>query len=584
MARTSKYANIDKAMSSSANWKAGLYLRLSKEDGDKDDDEKLESDSISIQRFIIEDFLIDNTDIEIVAEYSDDGYSGSNFDRPEFLKMIEDIRLGRINCVIVKDLSRFGRNYLEAGQYLDIFFPVMGIRFISVNDNIDSHLLPSSMNNISVSFKNVMNEEYCRDISNKIRSTFVAKFENGEYLCGFALYGYERDSNNKGKLLIDPPAACVVKQIFQWFAEGKSYRWITFKLNELGVPSPAKYKSEKYSNYRKDINKRGLWCIQTIRNILQNRTYTGDLVQGVHETISHKVKKLRKLSPDKWIIIENHHDPIVDKNLYFSLQTIINRDTRVSQNTKELALFAGFLKCADCGKLLVKKMSGHKNLRDLYHYYTCSTYNNQTKSACTRHTTRSDILERIILKVIKRYIDIAVLMSRVIEKINKSPQKKASTEKIEMLLQVKYKEKAKLENILLDLYPDYKNELISKSQYLLLKEKYESEIKIIENNIINLSKTLEQDKKGVDSSNAFIKNFTMHKNIDKLTRELLIALIDVIIVHKDGELEIVFKFDDDLERAINYINANENIINGNNSDLVPMKGLLAQARIMMEAV
>lgn len=315
MARTSKYTNINKAVPSTAKWRAGLYLRLSKEDGDKDDDGKLESDSISSQRLIIEDFLIENPDIDVVSEYSDDGYTGANFDRPEFLRMIEDIRLGRVNCVIVKDLSRFGRNYLEAGQYLDIFFPVMDVRFVSVNDNIDSYLFPSSMDNISVSFKNVMNEEYCRDISKKVRSTFVAKFENGEYLCGFALYGYERDPNNRGKLLVDPKAASVIKQIFQWFAEGKTYRWITFKLNELGVPSPSKYKAEKYPNYRRDINRKGLWCIQTIKNILQNRTYAGDLVQGVHETISHKVKKLRKIDPDKWVIIENHHEAIVDKNL-----------------------------------------------------------------------------------------------------------------------------------------------------------------------------------------------------------------------------------------------------------------------------
>lgn len=578
MARTSKYTNINKAVPSTAKWRAGLYLRLSKEDGDKDDDGKLESDSISSQRLIIEDFLIENPDIDVVSKYSDDGYTGANFDRPEFLRMIEDIRLGRVNCVIVKDLSRFGRNYLEAGQYLDIFFPVMDVRFVSVNDNIDSYLFPSSMDNISVSFKNVMNEEYCRDISKKVRSTFVAKFENGEYLCGFALYGYERDPNNRGKLLVDPKAASVIKQIFQWFAEGKTYRWITFKLNELGVPSPSKYKAEKYPNYRRDINRKGLWCIQTIKNILQNRTYAGDLVQGVHETISHKVKKLRKIDPDKWVIIENHHEAIVDKNLYFNLQKMINRDMRASQKTKELALFSGFLKCADCGRQLVKKMPGHKNLRELYHYYTCSTYDMQTKAACTRHTTRSDILERVVLTVISKYIDMAVVMEELIEAINKSPKKTAATEKIEALFQEKRKEKIKIENILLDLYPDYKNELISRAQYLLLKEKYENEISNINAVINNLSQILEQEKEGIDGSNEFIKNFTKFKYLDKLTREVLIALIDVIYVHEGGGLEIVFKFQDAFKRAVDYINANKTIIDNNR--FVPIDDFIA--RVSME--
>ena len=560
MARTSKYNDIDKAVSSTSKWRAGLYLRISKEDGDKDDDDKLESDSISSQRFIIEDFLVENPDIQVYDEYTDDGYTGVNFDRPDFIRMIEEIRLGRINCVIVKDLSRFGRNYLEAGQYLDVFFPVMDIRFISVNDIIDSFMLPSSMNNISVSFKNVMNEEYCRDISHKIRSTFVAKFENGEYLCGFALYGYERDPVNRGKLLVDPVAGEVIKQIFQWFAEGKTYRWITFKLNELGIPSPSKYKSEKYPNYRKDQNKKGLWNIQTIKTILQNRTYAGDLVQGVHEKINHKVKKLRKTSPDKWVINENHHEALVDKDVFFGLQKIINRDMRVSQKTKELALFSGFLKCADCGRQMVKKMIGHKKFRDIYHYYTCTTYDMRTKTACTRHTTRSDVLERVVFSVITKYIATAVDMDELIDKINRSPKKTAATSKIRSMLDAKEREKTKIENVLLDLYPDYKTELISKTQYLTLKERYETQLKDINAVIENLNKTLEQEKTGIDGSNDFIKHFLQYRNIEKLSREILIALIDIIYVHEGGRLEIVLKFQDAFQRAVDYINANKDVL------------------------
>lgn len=578
MARTSKYSNINKAMSSTVKWKAGLYLRLSKEDGDKDDEGKLESDSISSQRHIIEDYLIENPDIELMSEYADDGYTGANFDRPDFKRMIDDIRLGQINCVIVKDLSRFGRNYLEAGQYLDIFFPVMNVRFISINDNIDSHIFPSSMDNISVSFKNVMNEEYCRDISKKIRSTFVAKFENGEYLCGFALYGYEKDPNNRGKLLIDPIAAEVIRQIFQWFAEGKTYRWITFKLNELGVPNPAKYKSEKYLNYRKDIGERGLWHIQTIKNILKNRTYTGDLVQGVHEKISHKLKKIRKTPPDKWVIIENHHEAIVDKQLFFNLQQIINRDMRVSQKTKELALFSGFLRCADCGRQMVKRLAGHKEFRDIYHYYTCATYDMQTKAVCTRHTTRSDVLERVVYTVITKYIAMAIDMEKLIESINSSPQKTASNSKIEALLRAKEKEKLKIENILLDLYPDFKNELISKAQYLCLKEKYETKINEIKANIDNLTKILEQEKEGIDGTNDFIKNFVKFKHVDKLTRELLIALVDIIFVYEGGGVEIVFKFQDAFQRAVDYINTNKSLIA--DSNFVPTNELKERVNLV----
>lgn len=556
MARTSKYANIDKAMSSTATWKAGLYLRLSKEDGDKDDSSKLESDSINSQRLIIEDFLSENPDIQFVSEYSDDGYTGINFNRPEFQRMLEDIRLGSINCVIVKDLSRFGRNYLEAGQYLDVFFPVMDIRFISVVDNIDSFLYPSSMNNISVSFKNVMNEEYSRDISNKIRSTFAAKRENGEYICGFALYGYVRDKVNRGQLLIDSEAADVVRRIFQWFTEGLSYRMITFRLNEMGIPNPAAYKSLKYPNFHHPNNNGGLWHMNTVKSILQNRMYTGDLVQGKYEKVNHKVKKIRKLSQDRWIIVENHHEPIVDKTLFFSIQELINRDIRISQKTKELALFAGFLRCADCGRQMVKKNASREESRKRYHYYICGTYDFMTKSACTRHTTRSDVLEQTVYAVISNYINIAVNIEEFINQINSSPQKRTATAQLEALLRDKEKEKTKIENILLDLYPDFKNELISKSQYLLLKEKYETELNAICQNIETLNKTLKEAEEGVDGSNEFIRNFKKYRNFEKLTRDVLISLVDVIYIHKDGMIDIRLKFHDSFKRAIDYVNTN----------------------------
>lgn len=560
MARTSKYIDINEAVSATTKWKAGLYLRLSKEDGDKDDESKLESDSINSQRLIMEDFLAENPDIELVSEYPDDGFTGTNFNRPEFIRMIEDIRMGRINCVIVKDLSRFGRNYLEAGEYLEVFFPVMDIRFISVVDNIDSYLFPSSMNNISVSFKNVMNEEYCRDISNKIRSTFVAKRENGEYICGFALYGYVRDEINKGQILVDPEAADIVRQIFDWFAQGMSYRSITFKLNEMGIPNPAKYKSQRYPNYHRSNNRSGLWSIQTVKNILSNRMYTGDLVQGKYEKVNHKVKKIRKLSEDKWVIIENHHEAIVDKTIFFSIQEIMKRDIRISQKTKELALFAGFLRCADCGRQMVKKNASREKFRDKYHYYICGTYDYRTKSACTRHTTRSDVLEQTVYSVINMYIDIAVNLDEFIDKINRSPQKTAATSKLKTLLAEKEKEKRKIEGFLLDIYPDFKNELISKLQYLQLKEKYESELNALNQIIKNIHATLDKEKDGIDGTNDFITNFKKYGNIEGLTRDVLIALVDVIYVHNDGAIKIKLKFQDAFKRVLDYVNANISLL------------------------
>ena len=563
MARISKYQSSDNAIPFAViMWKGVRYLRLSKKDGDNDEEGKLESDSISNQRYIIQDYLSENPDIEIVEEYIDDGYSGLNFNRPGFMKMIEDIRTGKVNCVIVKDLSRFGRNYLEAGNYLDIFFPIMNVRFIAINDNIDSYLYPSSLNNISASFKNVMNEEYSRDISNKIRSTFVAKRESGEYICGFPLYGYVRDPNEHGKLLLDNEAAAVVKQIFEWFSEGYSYRGITFRLNELGIPSPNKYKSLKYSNYRRSRSS-GLWTIPTIKGILSNQMYTGDLVQGKYEKINHKVKKIRRLNEDRWVIIEAHHEAIVDKELFLNVQNLMHRDMRVSPTQKELGLFSGFLKCADCGRQMVKKKASREKAREKYHYYTCATYDLKTKSACTRHTMRSDKLESVVFTVITKYIDLAVDMEHLLKKIHDSPKKKAVSNRLSDLLHAKEKEREKIEGILLDLYPDLKSGIISRSQYLLLKQRYDSEIKEINQAISNIRQTLNHEIHSLDGENDFIRHFREYRNIDKLTREVLIALVDVIYIHEGGAIEIVFTFQDAFLHAAEYINNNKEVLEQN---------------------
>ena len=563
MARISKYQSSDNAIPFAViMWKGVRYLRLSKKDGDNDEEGKLESDSISNQRYIIQDYLSENPDIEIVEEYIDDGYSGLNFNRPGFMKMIEDIRTGKVNCVIVKDLSRFGRNYLEAGNYLDIFFPIMNVRFIAINDTIDSYLYPSSLNNISASFKNVMNEEYSRDISNKIRSTFVAKRESGEYICGFPLYGYVRDPNDHGKLLLDNEAAAIVKQIFEWFSEGYSYRGITFRLNELGVPSPNKYKSLKYSNYRRSRSS-GLWTIPTIKGILSNQMYTGDLVQGKYEKINHKVKKIRRLNEDRWVIIEAHHEAIVDKELFLNVQKLMHRDMRISPTQKELGLFSGFLKCADCGRQMVKKKASREKAREKYHYYTCATYDLKTKSACTRHTMRSDKLESVVFTVITKYIDLAVDMEHLLKKIHDSPKKKAASNRLSDLLHAKEKEREKIEGILLDLYPDLKSGIISRSQYLLLKQRYDSEIKEINQAISNIRQTLNHEIHSLDGENDFIRHFREYRNIDKLTREVLIALVDVIYIHEGGAIEIVFKFQDAFLHAAEYINNNKEVLEQN---------------------
>lgn len=236
--RVSKY--IESGSASQVIWKCGVYLRLSREDGDE-----LESDSIANQRKIIERYLGKNPDLEIFDTYIDDGFSGTNFNRPALTKLLDDIKNRKVNCLIVKDLSRFGRNYHETGRYLEVVFPLLRLRFISVNDNIDSYKNPQSIINSTVSFKNVLNDEYARDISSKIRSSFNAKRKKGDYIGSFPLYGYLKDPNDHHKLIIDEEAAENVRLIYQMFLEGFSIYNIAIKLEKMGILNPTEYKISK---------------------------------------------------------------------------------------------------------------------------------------------------------------------------------------------------------------------------------------------------------------------------------------------------------------------------------------------------
>lgn len=285
---------------------AAIYVRLSKEDGDVAGACKAESNSISNQKEFIRDFLKDKEDIVVVSERVDDGYSGSNFERPSFKLMLEDIKKGIVDCVVVKDLSRFGREYIDSGRYIERLFPALGVRFIAINDGYDSLDGKDQSDEIIIPFKNLINDAYCRDISVKIRSHLEVKRKNGEFIGSFAPYGYRKDEENRNRLVIDPVAAGVVREIFRMKLHGMSQDAIAGRLNETGVLSPMEYKNASGSNYQTSFKtgERALWSSVTVRRILENEFYIGNLVQGRQTTPNHKVKK-PVVKPEKdWVRVE----------------------------------------------------------------------------------------------------------------------------------------------------------------------------------------------------------------------------------------------------------------------------------------
>ena len=310
-----QYAKMVEQPPRNASWRAALYIRLSKEDGDKN-----ESYSVTSQREILKEYIKQRPDIFLFDYYVDDGWSGTNFDRPAFRRMMQDIYDGKVNCVVVKDLSRFGRNYTDAGHYLDDVFMRLGVRFIALNNGVDS--ISNNMNAatkcITVGVQNVINESVAATTSVNVRGTLNVSRKQGKFIGSFPTYGYLKDPDDHHKLIVDEETAPVVRQIFQWFLSGKSIIGITKTLNAMGIPNPSTYKMQKGWNYRHTSGKRndGLWCDSTVRRMLSNQMYIGNMVQGKNTTISYKIKQCKSVPKSDWIIVENTHEPIIDKETF----------------------------------------------------------------------------------------------------------------------------------------------------------------------------------------------------------------------------------------------------------------------------
>ena len=544
--RISKYVSNEENVQST--WQTAVYLRLSREDGDK-----LESDSIANQRKIINNYLEKNADLSVYDYYIDDGYSGTNFERPNIQRLLEDIKARKVTCLIVKDLSRFGRNYHETGRYLEVVFPLLRLRFISVNDAIDSFKNPNSIRNSTVSFKNVMNDEYSRDISNKIRSSFNAKRKRGEYIGSFALYGYLKDPNDRHKLIIDEEAAENVRYIYNMFLDGYSIYNIAFKLKELGIIPPLEYKKRKgmkvvTSQYFDD--EKSCWPYQTLRRMLQNEMYIGNMVQATCQHISYKVRKLVRNPKDKYIIKEGMHEPIIDKDTFYKVQERFKHDVwQPKGSTAGLYnVETGYIKCADCGRAMQR--SGYIKGKNNFYYFVCGAYL-QWKQ-CSRHALRINKLNQVVLSVIQKQVDLAIDMDEFIN-THKEEENNFAVTHLQREIKSCESEKANIVKLQNDLYFDLKNDIISQDQYFHFRNMYAEKISAIETRLQSLDAEL--NRIGIEASEAetILGIFKKYKNITNLSREIIVELIDCIWVYENNEIKIQFKFQDVFEKIAELI-------------------------------
>lgn len=521
---------------------AAIYVRLSKEDGDVASAAKAESNSISNQKNLIKEFLKDKKDIKVVSERVDDGYSGSNFDRPAFQMMLEDIKKGIVDCVIVKDLSRFGREYIDSGKYIERLFPALGVRFISVNDNYDSLAGKDSTDEIIIPFKNLINDAYCRDISIKIRSHLDVKRKNGEFIGSFAVYGYCKDTNDHNKLVIDPVAASVVRDIFRMKIHGLSQDAIAKILNDNSVLSPMEYKRSCGENFQTSFKQKekALWSSVSVRRILENEIYIGNLVQGKQTTPSHKVKKVITRPEKDWIRIEKNHEPIISDRDFYLVQRLLGLDTRMSPNETEVYPLAGLIVCADCGAPMVRKNS--KSGGKTYSYYLCSR-NKETKE-CSGHRVPVDKLEGAVLTVLQTHIRNVLDLEQMLGRISTIPFQEIDIKELEKRIDAKEDELEKCKKYRTELYEDMKDGIVTKEDYMELHEAYTKKRDDAEQAIREMKKEIENILEEKTDKYKWLSYFKEFQNIDALTRNVAVKLLHQVRVTDKKSIEVEFEFED----------------------------------------
>ncbi len=510
------------------------YIRLSRKDGDK-----AESDSIGNQRDMLNRYIEQHSnELKLYDRYIDDDYTGTNFDRPAFQRMMKDIEAGKVNCVVVKDLSRFGRDYIDMGNYLQKVFPRLGVRFIAINDSIDNY---GGSYDMIMPFKNIFNEHYARDISSKVLSAMKTKQRNGQFIGAFASYGYIKDPNHKGKIVVDPYAAQIVKRIFQMFIAGTGQLTIAKTLNSEGVLCPAEYKKSlnlKYHNSNR-LENTSYWTYSTIHKILQNEMYVGNMVQGKSNYSRYRASQSRLVNKQDWIIVPNTHEAIISQKMFNTAQSLLHRRTRDMGLNQNVTIFAGFLKCADCGRFM-SKISTNNRIR-----YVCGTYKTYSSKYCTSHRIFEDELIEIVLQLINNKIRQIKNIISYIEKKEKELTKTQPNVKIEKnILQLQNK-LHKISDLKRGLYEDYKSDILTKEEYLSLKDDYTKQEDNLNKQISSLQ-NVQTDELSALRSNPWIENFKDYQEITELTRPVLDAFIKIIRVHENNKLEIEYTFNDNI--------------------------------------
>lgn len=505
------------------------YIRLSRDDGDK-----AESDSIGNQKKLLADYIKDRDTLLVYDIYIDDGFSGTNYERPAFRRMINDIEAGRVNCVIVKDLSRFGRDYIDTGRYLERYFPERNIRFISVTDNIDSFAQAYDM---LLPIKNIFNEQYARDISRKIHASVLTKQKAGEFIGAFPSYGYRKSPSDKNRLVIDEYAAGVVRRIFNLYNAGYGKLRIAGLLNEEGVLSPSAYKRANGEQYRNanHMDNASYWSYSTIHRILQNEMYLGNMVQGRK---SQQMRgKARARQREDWVVVPGTHEAIIDKASWEKTQDLLNRRTRSLDLTSDPSVLAGFLKCGDCGRALVKK----NNPSGICYY--CGSYVRSGRHACTPHKISYKTLEHILLEDLNAILHHMDNLKEIITA--RKPENSVISSEQEQEKNRITSELSRICRLKKCVYEDYREGLLSEDEFTAYRQDYALKEELLKKQLASLKSRENTPELPDILSIPWVQHLFAYRELEQLDRTTVTSMLHEIRIYQDNKIKVVYRFDDE---------------------------------------
>ena len=529
-------------------WSVGEYNRLSKEDGDKP-----ESDSIQNQHSINQkhlDYLREQGEqIESVTVYSDDGYAGGDFKRPRYQALIHDIESGKINCIIFKDNSRLGRNYPELGRLMEDYFPQKGVRVISVLNNLDSVKDPRGYCSAIVSFSNIVNDDYIRQLSIKIKCTLTMKRERGEFIGNYAPFGYQKDPVDRHRLVVDEEQAEIVRKIFDWYEDGMSASSIAKRLNAMQIMTPGDFKirdgCKSFITHDQNSSKLHTWTTTTIATILKNEVYIGNMVQGKHKSVSYRSKKMMLTDESEWTVVEGTHAPIISDEQFAIIHERFARRTRISPGKTHVYPLSGLVSCGACGHRMNRVVSQG------YARYRCMT-RTYAPDKCQCPSIKEEYLEELILQTLQSLIARLVDVKAVIDAARKSKTTNSAKNEYMLALNKAMREQERLQDAQFHLYDDLQSGLIPKAQYLQFQKRYETEIAAQEAKIEHLNQGLLQLKEARQQDDEFVAFFQKYGNIQKLDWDTVNQLIQKVVFHDKQHVDIYFRFADEYEKLCEF--------------------------------